>query len=160
MTEQSKTAARAEYLTTCMINDADTYQERIDAARMRDEASRAQYMFNLTVRAARLLFRQFGEPFTAEEILHAALGTLEYMRGHVADLDRTKREESILKGRAVKHRDGPYAIVPSDLPEQAATDFRVVNLETGAESSLYSFNECGAIIGAAKRGDLKGSFDL
>lgn len=69
-------------------------------------------------------------------------------------------ETEILAGREVKYRDGDYAIVPSNLPEHANTHFRVVNLKTGSESSLYSFNECGAIIGCAQRGELSGSFDI
>lgn len=159
MTQENQTAERANVLTTYVINDAETYQERVDAMRMRNEASRAQYLSYFTIRAARLSDMKTGEKFTSEEILTAALGVFEYMRGHVADLDRVAREHEILRGRTVMFRDGEYVIVPSDLPEQAATDFRVVSLATGSESSLYSFNECGAIIKLAKTGELKGSFD-
>lgn len=63
-----------------------------------------------------------------------------------------------LRGREPVFKQGHYAIVESDLNDHV--NFRVVNLQTGAESSLYSFHQCGEIIGLALRGELKGSFDL
>lgn len=63
-----------------------------------------------------------------------------------------------LNGREPVFKQGHYAIVESDRHDRV--NYRVVNLATGAESSLYSFNECGVIVGLALRGELKGSFDL
>jgi hypothetical protein len=74
--------------------------------------------------------------------------------------DFTDAERAILQGRKPEFCSGRYVIVPSDYEEQRHTHFRVVNLETGAESALYSYLVCGAIIVHAQAEELKGSFDI
>lgn len=74
------------------------------------------------------------------------------------EIIRLAKTGDVLKGRTPVFTQDAYAIVPSDLPEHANTHYRVVNLQTGNESALYSINECREIIRLGKAMG-KGSFE-
>ena len=150
---------KATALYCAIISDRVSYDARVRAARHVSEAIRARDFVGIATNKAHELRAVFQDNYSAEEILFAAQQVAQYMAEHIDETDKL-RENAFLKGRAVKYRDSRYVIVPSDNPAHAQTDFRVVNTETGAESSLYPFHQCGEIISLALKGELKWSFDL
>lgn len=152
---------RADALADAVNNDGTTYQRRKEIARMRVATARAGSVFCIVRDKALELRAHHDDIYTAEEIFAACAQVLDYLTDHVEDLDRVAREDKVLAGRKVEFRDGRYVVVrglPIDSPYPHC--YRVVNLETGSESSLYRMAECENIIVRALAGELVGSFDL
>lgn len=71
-------------LMLVVINEGVSYKRRCDAVTLPPEAQAAEFS-RIVVEQARRYYRQFGEGFTAIEILKATVAVAEYMAQHIAE---------------------------------------------------------------------------
>lgn len=154
-------------LALAVLNDKHSVNVLLSCLTSKGTSSalRAQQVYAVVTNVASIERNRFARVYTTFEISQAVFQVHQTMLAQYEAAAHLEQIDKVLRGRKSVHGAGDYVVVPAGGVDDGdkgvkITDFRVINVVTGAESALYPLDQCIDIVRNALDGKLLGSFDL